>query len=99
MLWMFQRVNYGPVSNEKNERLRDLSPREWTVLVPIVVMTVVMGVFPNLFLRPMEASIDRMLNQVSRGAPVQIQAIQNSPPTIYKARTDQQAQSSRPQPE
>jgi NADH-quinone oxidoreductase subunit M len=99
MLWMFQRVNYGPVSNEKNERLRDLSPREWTVLVPVVVMTVVMGVFPNLFLRPMEASIDRMLNQVSRGAPVQIQAIQNSQPTIYKARTGQQAQSSRPQPE
>ena len=24
MLWMFQRVNYGPVTNEKNRRLPDL---------------------------------------------------------------------------
>ena len=29
MLWMFQRVNYGPVTNEKNASLPDLSPREW----------------------------------------------------------------------
>src|SRR5438477_471239 len=45
MLWMFQRVNYGPVA-EKNAALPDLSPREWTVLAPIVVMAVVMGVVP-----------------------------------------------------
>ena len=29
MLWMFQRVNYGPVTNEKNAALPDLRPREW----------------------------------------------------------------------
>jgi NADH-quinone oxidoreductase subunit M len=87
MLWMFQRVNYGPVSNEKNARLRDLSPREWTVLVPIVVAALLMGVAPNLFLRPIEPSVERMLNQVSRGAGVQIQALSNSPLTIFKAET------------
>src|SRR5678815_546883 len=30
MLWMFQRVNYGAIT-EKNKGLQDLSPREWTV--------------------------------------------------------------------
>ena len=39
MLWMFQRVNYGPVTNEKNAQLRDLAPREWAVLVPVVALT------------------------------------------------------------
>jgi len=34
------------------------------VIVPIVAMTVVMGVVPNLFLRPMEPSVNRMLSQV-----------------------------------
>jgi len=58
-----------------------------------------MGVFPNLFLRPMEASVDRMLNQVSRGAPVQIQAIQNSQPTTEKVSTGRRAPAIRPQPE
>ena len=55
MLWMFQRVNYGPVTNEKNASLPDLKPREWAVIVPIIALTIVMGVLPNLFLRPTEA--------------------------------------------
>ena len=43
-------------------------------IVPIVALAVVMGVFPNLFLRPIEPSVQRMLNQVQRGAPPRIQA-------------------------
>ena len=35
MLWMFQRVNYGEVS-EKNRSLPDLKPREWALLVPVI---------------------------------------------------------------
>ena len=73
MLWMFQRVNYGPVS-EKNAGMRDLSTREWAVLVPIVAMTVLMGVLPNILLRPIEPSVERMLSQVRQGAGVQIHA-------------------------
>ena len=68
MLWMFQRVNYGPVSNEKNAALPDLQPREWAVLVPIVALAILMGVLPNLFLRPMEPSVERMLNAVAARA-------------------------------
>src|SRR6185436_13191721 len=60
MLWMFQRVNYGEVTNDKNAGLADLRPREWAALVPIVVAAVLMGVLPNLFLRPMEPSVERM---------------------------------------
>jgi NADH-quinone oxidoreductase subunit M len=69
MLWMFQRVNYGPVTNEKNRDLPDLVPREWAVLVPIVALSVLMGVLPNLFLKPMAPSIDRMLAQIHRQVP------------------------------
>jgi len=74
MLWMFQRVNYGQVTNENNARLVDLTPREWAVIVPIVAISVLMGVLPNLFLRPMEPSVQRMVNQVQQAAPVRIQA-------------------------
>jgi len=74
MLWMFQRVNYGPVSNEKNAALADLRPREWAVIVPIVALTVLMGVFPNLFLRPIEPSVVRLVNRFHQNAPARIQA-------------------------
>ncbi|HEX3704557.1 MAG TPA: NADH-quinone oxidoreductase subunit M [Vicinamibacterales bacterium] len=74
MLWMFQRVNYGPVTNEKNAALKDLSPREWAVLVPIIALVVLMGVVPNLFLRPIGPSVDRVVNQIHQAVPVRIQA-------------------------
>jgi NADH-quinone oxidoreductase subunit M len=63
---MFQRVNYGEVTNENNAVLPDLNRREWTVLVPIVAMTVIMGVLPTAFLRPMEPSVNHMLSLMQR---------------------------------
>ena len=47
MLWMFQRVNYGPVTNAKNRALPDLTPREWALVVPTIAMAIVMGVLPG----------------------------------------------------
>jgi NADH-quinone oxidoreductase subunit M len=74
MLWMFQRVNYGPLTNDKNTALPDLRPREWAQLVPIIVLAVLMGVLPNLFLRPMAPSVERMLDLVRTEAPTEIRA-------------------------
>ena len=65
MLWMFQRVNYGRVTNEKNRTLPDLTPREWAMMVPTIAMAIVMGVLPNLFLRPMEPSVKRTIERVT----------------------------------
>jgi len=64
MLWMFQRVNYGPVTNDKNRGLRDLSVREWFVIGPICAMSIVMGVVPGVFLRPMEPSVRKTVEKV-----------------------------------
>jgi NADH-quinone oxidoreductase subunit M len=64
MLWMFQRVNYGPVTKDENARLKDLTPREWTILVPIVGLAILMGVLPGPFLRPMEPAVTRVVERV-----------------------------------
>jgi NADH-quinone oxidoreductase subunit M len=75
MLWMFQRVNYGPVTSDKNARLVDLRTREWLVIVPIVALAILMGVLPNFFLRPIEPAVQRMLSHIEQGsAPLRIQA-------------------------
>jgi NADH-quinone oxidoreductase subunit M len=63
MLWLFQRVMFGPIKHEENKVLKDLSPREMFVLAPLVVMIFVMGIFPNLFISKMEPSIDRFLSR------------------------------------
>ncbi|MGE3842355.1 MAG: NADH-quinone oxidoreductase subunit M [Vicinamibacterales bacterium] len=64
MLWMFQRVNYGSITNPKNEQLPDLSFREWCAIGPTVALAVIMGVFPNVFLRPMAPAVDRMVQRM-----------------------------------
>jgi NADH-quinone oxidoreductase subunit M len=70
MLWMFQRVNYGRLTHEKNRGLKDLSPREWVVIAPICAMAVFMGVLPGVFLRPMEPSVHKTLEYVVGARPV-----------------------------
>jgi NADH-quinone oxidoreductase subunit M len=73
MLWMFQRVNYGPITNEKNRHLPDLSTREWVLMVPTVAMAILMGVLPGVFLRPMAPSVDRIIERVTGRLPAQVQ--------------------------
>jgi NADH-quinone oxidoreductase subunit M len=69
MLWMFQRVNYGPVTNERNAGLKDLTPREWWVIAPVAAMAIVMGVVPSIVLRPMEPSVKRVVERVTSRQP------------------------------
>jgi NADH-quinone oxidoreductase subunit M len=69
MLWMFQRVNYGEVTNDKNRRLPDLTGREWAMMVPTIAMALLMGVLPGLFLRPMEPSVVRAVDRITGTQP------------------------------
>jgi NADH-quinone oxidoreductase subunit M len=81
MLWMFQRVNYGPVTNDANATLPDLTARERWTLWPAVAMTIVMGVYPMMFLRPMEPSVARLVEHVRRN---QGQSVQGGEGTAAK---------------
>ena len=74
MLWMFQRVNYGPITRDENAHLPDLSAREWATIVPIIALAILMGVLPNLFLTPMQPSVARIVTRVREAAPVEIRA-------------------------
>ncbi|HEX9367754.1 MAG TPA: NADH-quinone oxidoreductase subunit M [Vicinamibacterales bacterium] len=69
MLWMFQRVNYGEVTNEKNRNLPDLTPREWVLMIPTVALAIFMGIAPGVFLNPMEPAVVRAVERI-QGAKV-----------------------------
>lgn len=58
MLWMFQRVMYGAVTNPKNKTLTDLNSREKFILVCLVIFIVWIGVYPHPFLKTMDASLE-----------------------------------------
>jgi NADH-quinone oxidoreductase subunit M len=84
MLWMFQRVNYGPVTNPKNQGMKDLSVREWFVIAPVCAMAIFMGVAPSIFLRPMEPAVRKTLQEiVGTGVPINADARPlDAPPTV-----------------
>jgi NADH-quinone oxidoreductase subunit M len=65
LLWMYQRVMFGPVTNEKNRGLRDLSLREFWTLAPVIALIVWIGVFPNPFLRRLDASVSVLMERVN----------------------------------
>jgi NADH-quinone oxidoreductase subunit M len=73
MLWMFQRVFYGPVLHPENTTLPDLRPREWAAVAPLVAMALFMGIFPNVFLAPMEPSVTRVVERVQSVQPVRVE--------------------------
>ena len=50
MLWMFQRVMFGPVTHEENRGLSDLTRARGLVLAPLIVLIFWMGVYPKPFL-------------------------------------------------
>jgi len=65
LLWMYERVIFGPLAHEENAKLEDLSAREVTVLLPVVALCLVMGLFPAPFLTRMQPSIDLILQRLA----------------------------------
>jgi NADH-quinone oxidoreductase subunit M len=61
MLWMYQRVIFGPVTNNENSLLKDLSGREIAVFVPLLALIFWIGLFPNPILSRLEPTVDRQI--------------------------------------
>ena len=64
LLWMLQRVLFGEIRRQENAELDDMNWRERASLIPLVVLAIVMGVGPMLFLRGTEQSVNRIRETV-----------------------------------
>jgi NADH-quinone oxidoreductase subunit M len=65
MLWMYQRVIYGEVTNAENKKLTDLNGREKLALAPLILLIFVMGIYPSFFLARSSTAILAIKNFVS----------------------------------
>jgi NADH-quinone oxidoreductase subunit M len=59
MLFLFQKVMFGPLANSRNKELKDLSAREVAVFVPMVIMAFWLGIYPNTFLSDIDPAVKR----------------------------------------
>ena len=68
MLWMFQRMFLGEITNEKNRGLRDLTRREIAILVPLVILIFWIGLYPKPFLDILAPSVDQLAASLQAAA-------------------------------
>jgi len=64
MLPMVQKIWFNAPDKPENQNLPDLSRRELTVLVPLVVVMIWMGVYPKPFLDRTEVSVSQVIETV-----------------------------------
>ncbi len=64
LLWAYERVFTGPVTKSENEKLLDLNLREISILVPIVLLIVYLGVNPQPALDRIEPSVEAILDRI-----------------------------------
>jgi NADH-quinone oxidoreductase subunit M len=65
MLYMYRRVIFGTLTRADLRGMLDLSAREKALFVPLLVLVIWMGVYPLSFLRPIQASVDHLVQQVA----------------------------------
>jgi NADH-quinone oxidoreductase subunit M len=64
MLWLYQRVFWGPLDNPANKTLPDLSAREIWTLAPLVVCMFWIGLYPAPFFRILERPVNYIVQKV-----------------------------------
>jgi NADH-quinone oxidoreductase subunit M len=92
LLWLYQRVFFGTVTNPKNEKLQDLTPREVATFVPLLIMAFWIGLFPKPFFQILEqpvnhivASVHNPQNSGTMNAAVQPSAMPSTAPVAVSA--------------
>jgi NADH-quinone oxidoreductase subunit M len=63
MLYLYRRIIFGRLTKEDLRNILDLSPREWAVFAPLIVLTFWMGVYPSSFSSFWDASVASMVQQ------------------------------------
>ena len=64
MLWLYQRMMFGQVTNPKNEKLQDMNWREFATLFPLVIVAFWIGLYPKPFFKIIEKPVNRIVAKV-----------------------------------
>ena len=70
MLWLYQRMFFGHVENPKNQDLPDMSGREWAYMLPLVVLSLWIGVYPKPFIDYIQRPVNAVVRQVRPNYPI-----------------------------
>ena len=61
MLYLYKRIIFGEMSNEKLSEILDLNNREKIILIPLAIAVIFIGIFPNIFIEPMRLPLESII--------------------------------------
>ena len=64
MLYLYRRIIFGELTKDVLKNIADMSPREWAVFAPLIILTLWMGIYPLPFLDIMHVSVENLLQKV-----------------------------------
>lgn len=64
-LWLFNRIAYGNLKTQYLIDFIDIGKREFLIFFPLVFGTLIMGIYPNIFLDPIHMSVNFLLEQMN----------------------------------
>ncbi len=65
LLWLYQRVMFGQVTNPANANLPDLNLREYVTLVPLVLWAFWIGLYPKPYFTILDQPVKQIVQQVN----------------------------------
>ena len=60
-LWLYRRVLFGKLEKPSLANILDVSPREIAVLAPLVILTILFGVYPQPVMTVTSVSVDKLI--------------------------------------
>jgi NADH-quinone oxidoreductase subunit M len=72
LLWAYERVFTGVPDKEENQTLSDLSIREVSLLAPLAVLVLVLGIYPNILLDKIAPSTEAVLDHIEASTDYQV---------------------------
>jgi len=64
-LWLFNRIAYGNLKTQYLHDFVDIGKREFLIFLPLLISTLIMGLYPNIFLDPIHMSVNFLLEQMN----------------------------------
>jgi NADH-quinone oxidoreductase subunit M len=66
MLYLFQKMMFGPLSNPRNRDLKDLTVRECLYFAPMIVAALWLGIYPNTFLSDIDPAVQKTVTALAQ---------------------------------
>ncbi len=63
-LWLLNRIAFGNLKIQYTNKFLDVSPREFSIFLPLIIGTIVIGVYPNIFLNSIHMSVNNLIELI-----------------------------------